>query len=143
MIAVAGVVIGELPVALVSETICLADRNLSAGLAVEPLIDGLGDCAEIFEQRRRIGVESCENKSTVAIDAWYLCHVEFRILEVTGIAVRPRHGAQLSGIEEAPAVIGALEKASRALFLATERGAAMGAAVEQRPDLAVQDPATG
>src|SRR6202035_5030850 len=55
-------------------------------------------------------------------------------------AVRPRHGAQLSGVEIAPAVIGAGEDARRALVLAAERGAAVGAAVEQRANLSARIP---
>src|SRR6266852_4513913 len=101
MIAVAGVIVGELPVALVSEPVRLADRDLSAGLAVEPLINRLGDRAEIFEQRRCIGIESCKNESTIAVDARYLRDIEFRILEVAGISVGPGDPPQLSGVEEA------------------------------------------
>ena len=99
---------------------------------------GLRDGAEIFQQRRRLGIERPEDESAVAVHARHLRHVEFRILEVAGIAIRPRHGAQLAGIEKAPAVIGACEETRRALLLAAERGAAMGAAVEQRADLALR-----
>src|SRR6266852_8065709 len=140
VIAVTGIIVGKLPVALVSKPVRLADRNLSARLAVEPLIDRPGDRAEIFQQRRCIGIESCENESTIAVDARYLCDIEFCILEVTGIAVGPGDGPQLSGIEEAPAVIRALEETSRTFFLTTERGAAMGAAIEQGSDFAVRIP---
>jgi len=46
VIAVAGVVVGELPVTLVAQPVGLADRDFSAGLTVEPLIDRLGDGPE-------------------------------------------------------------------------------------------------
>ena len=138
VIAVAGIVVGELPVALELEPVRLADRDLAAGLAVEPFVDRLGDGAEIVDERRRIGIERREDEAAIAVDARHLRDVELRVLEVAGIAVRPRHRAQLAGVEVAPAVIGAGEDARRALVLAAQRGAAMGAAVEQRADLAVR-----
>ena len=138
VIAVAGIVVGELPVALVFEPVGLADRDLALGLAVEPFVDRLGDGAEIIEQRRRIGIERREDEAAIAVDARHLRDVEFRVLEIAGIAVGPRHRAQLAGVEIAPAVIGAGEDARRALLLAAERGAAVGAAVEQRADFALR-----
>ena len=39
MIAVAGIVVGELPVAVVFQPIGLADRDLAAGMAVEPFVE--------------------------------------------------------------------------------------------------------
>ena len=41
VIAVAGIVVGELPVAFVAEPVRLADDDLAAGLAVEPFVDRL------------------------------------------------------------------------------------------------------
>ena len=83
------------------------------------------------------GLSVREDEAAIAVDPRHLRDVELRVLEIAGIAVRPRHRAQLAGVEEAPAVIGAGEDARRALFLAAQRGAAMGAAVEQRADFAV------
>ena len=53
VIAVAGIVVGELPVALVLEAVGLADHDLAAGVAVEPFVDRLLDRPEIIDQRRR------------------------------------------------------------------------------------------
>src|SRR5436853_550329 len=80
-------------------------RHLALRLAVEPFIDRLGDAAKIVDQRRRVRIERPEDEAAIAVDAWHLRDVEFRILEVTGVAVRPRHRAQLAGIEIAPSVI--------------------------------------
>ena len=44
--------------------------------------------------------------------------------------------AQLAGVEEVPAVVRALERARVALVPAAQRGAAMGAAIVERADLA-------
>ncbi len=137
VVAVARIIVGELPVALVFQPVRLAHLDLAVGLAVEPLVDRLGDGAEIIEERWRIGVERAEDEAAIAVDPRHLRDVELRVLEVAGIAVGPRHRAQLAAVEIAPAVIGAGEDACVALFLAAERGAAVGAAVEQRPDLAV------
>ena len=109
VVAVAGIVVGELPVALVFEPVRLAHHDLAAGIAVEPFVDRAGDAAEIVEQRRRVGIERAEDEAAIAVDARHLRDVELRVLEVAGIAVRPRHRAQLAGVEEAPAVIRADE----------------------------------
>ena len=140
VIAITGIVVGELPVALVFEPVGLADRDLAAGLAVEPFVDRPSDGAEIIEQRWRVRVERAENKAAIAVDARHLGDVEPGLAEVAGIAVGPRHRAQLAGIEIAPAVIGTGEDAGGALVLAAERGAAMGAAVEQRADFSLRVP---
>ncbi len=137
MVAVAGIVVGELPVALVFEPVGLAHHDLAAGIAVEPFVDRAGDAAEIVEERRRVGIERAEDEAAIAVDARHLRDVELRVLEIAGIAVRPRHGAQLAGDEEAPAVIRAGEHVGIAALEPAERGAAMGAAVEQRADFPV------
>ena len=137
MVAVAGIVVGELPVALVLEPVGLAHHDLAAGIAVEPFVDRAGDAAEIIEQRRRVGIERAEDEAAIAVDARHLRDVEFCVLEIAGIAVRPRHRAQLAGVEEAPAVIRADELEGVAALEPAERGAAMGAAVEQRADFSV------
>jgi hypothetical protein len=43
MIAVAGVVVGELPVAIEPETVGFADDDLAARVSIEPLVDRLLD----------------------------------------------------------------------------------------------------
>src|SRR5262249_44262708 len=116
------------------EAVRLADRNLAARLTVEPFVDRFGDGAEIVKERRRVEVERAEDETAIAVDAWDLRDVVLRILEVAGIAVGPWHCRQLAGIEIAPAMIRAREGARRAPVLAAERGAAMGAAVEQCAD---------
>ena len=68
VVAVAGIVVGELPVALELEPVGLADRDLALRLAVEPFVDRLGDGAEIVEQRRRIRVERREDEAAIAVD---------------------------------------------------------------------------
>src|ERR1700730_8572615 len=138
VIAVAGIVVGELPTALVAQPVRLAHRDLAAGLPVQPFIDRPSDGAEVFQQRGRLGIESCKDESAVAVHARYLRHVEFRVLEVASVAVGPRYGAQFSGIEETPAVIRALEETGRPLVLAAQRGATVSATVEQGADLAVR-----
>ena len=111
VIAVAGIVVGEFPVALVFEPVRLAHRDLPAGLPVEPFVERFRDRAEIVDQRRRLRVERGENEAAVALDARHLRHVEFRIGEVASVTVRPRHRTQLAGVEIAPAMIGAGEDA--------------------------------
>jgi hypothetical protein len=118
VIAVAGIVVSELPVALVFEPVRLAHRDFALGLAVQPFIDRLGDGAEIVEQRRRVGIERGEDEPAIAVDARHLRDIELGVLEVAGIAVRPRHGPQLAGVEIAPAVIRTGENARRAFVLA-------------------------
>src|SRR4029450_7843469 len=138
--AVAGIVVGELPVAFVFEPVRLADANLSLGLAVEPFVDRLGDGAEIVDERGRLGIERREDEAAIAVHARHLRDVVPRVVEVARIAVGPRDGAQLSGVEIAPAMIRAGEYARRAPVLAAQRRAAVGAAVEQGTDLAVRVP---
>src|SRR5207248_9577626 len=74
----------------------------------------------------------------IAVDARHLRDVELRLRKIAGVAVRPRHGAELAGVEIAPAMVGAGEDARRALVLAGERGATVGAAVEQRANFPVR-----
>ncbi len=140
MVAVAGIVVGELPVALVFESVRLADANLSLGLSVEPFVDRFGNGAEIVEERGRIGIERGKDETAIAVHAWHLRNVVLGIVEVARITVRPRNGAQLSRVEIAPAVIRAGEYARRAPVLAAQRRAAVGTAIEQSTDLAVRVP---
>ena len=95
VIAVAGIVVGELPVALEFEPVGLAHCDFSLGLAVEPFVDRPGDRPEIVEQRRRIAVERGEDEAAIALDPRHLRDVEFGVLEVAGVAVGPRHARSL------------------------------------------------
>ena len=88
-------------------------------------------------ERRQIHVERDKDEAAVGFHARHLRHVVLRLAEIAGIAVRPRHAAQLAGVEEVPAVIRALERARIALVPAAQRRAAMGAAVVERADRAV------
>src|SRR4029453_15448183 len=81
-----------------------------------------------------------EDEAAIAVHARHLRDVVPRVVEVARIAVGPRDGAQLSGVEIAPAMIRAGEYARRAPVLAAQRRAAVGAAVEQGTDLAVRVP---
>jgi len=138
VIAVARIVVGELPIALVAKTIGLADRDRAAGIAVEPLVDDLCDRAKMLGKRQRVHVQRGEDEAAIGFDPRHLRDVVFRIAHVLGIAFRPRHAAQFAGVEEVPAMIRALERFRVALVPAAQRGAAMGAAVVQRADLAVR-----
>ena len=53
MIAVAGIVVSQLPVAFVFEPVRLADDDTPARMAVEPLVDRAGDRARDFTRVRR------------------------------------------------------------------------------------------
>src|SRR6516225_9486488 len=118
VVAVAGIVVGELPVAFVFESVRLADPDLSFRLPVEPFVDRLGDGAEVIDERRGLGVERGKDEAAIAVHARHLRDIVLRLVEVAGVAVRPRHRAQLSGVEVAPAVIRAGEYARRAFILA-------------------------
>src|SRR5258706_11287570 len=100
-------------------------------MTIEPFIDRLRDRPEIVDKRRHIRIERCKDETAIALDTRHLRDVELRFLEVAGIAVGPRHGAKLAGVEIAPAMIRAREGPRRAPLLAAQRRAAMGAAVEQ------------
>ena len=113
VIAVAGIVVGELPVALVPEAVGLAHHDLAAGIAVEPLVDDRGDRAEMLGERQRVQIERAEDEAAIGFDARHLREIVLRVAHVGGIAVRPRHAAQLPGVEKVPAVIGALERLAR------------------------------
>ena len=82
--------------------------------------------------RRRAEIERAEDEAAIGLHARHLREVELRVLKSRGIAVRPRHAAKLAGVAEIPAVIRALKRARIALVPAAKRGAAVGAAVEQR-----------
>ena len=137
VVAVARVVVGELPVALVLDAVRLAHHHLAAGIAVEPLVDDRRDRAEVLDERQRVHVERAEDEAAIGFHARHLRDVVLRVAQVGRVAVRPRHAAQLAGVVEIPAVIRALEVPRVALLEAAQRGAAMGAAVVQRADLAL------
>ena len=82
-------------------------------------------------------IERAEDEAAIRFHARHLRDVVFRIAHVVGIALRPRHAAQLAGVEEIPAVVRALERFGVALVPAAQRRAAMGAAVVQRADFSV------
>src|SRR6185312_1948695 len=127
----------ELPIALEFEPVRLAQPDLAAGIAVDPFVDRLGDGPQPVAQNRRVAVHGAEDEAAIALDAADLHEIELRILEVAGIAVGPGHTEQLAAVGEGPAVIGAGERLGIALLGAADAGAAMGAAVEQRAELAL------
>src|SRR5262249_61165377 len=102
-------------------------RTLARGMCADLWVNGLSGRPEPVAQRRRIEVERAEDEAAIGVDARHLRDVEFRILEVAGVAVGPRHAPQFSGVEEIPAVIRALERLRVALVPAAQRGAAVGA----------------
>src|SRR6266852_8411063 len=59
-----------------------------------------------------------KKKTAIAVHSRHLRDIVLRLVEIAGVAVRPRHRAQLSGVEVAPAVIRAGEYARRAFILA-------------------------
>src|SRR5689334_17072014 len=65
MIAVAGIIVGKLPVALEAQAVRLAYRDPAAGLPVEPFVDRGGNRAKIFAKRWGIRVESGEDESAI------------------------------------------------------------------------------
>ena len=131
VIAVARVVVGELPVALVLDAVRLAHLELAAGIAQHPVVDRLRDRPEVLDERQRIHVERAEDEAAIALHARHLRDIVLGIAHVAGITVRPRHAAELAGVGEIPAVIGALEMPRIALLQPAQRRAAMRAAVEQ------------
>ncbi len=134
MIAVAGIVVGELPIAFEAEAVGLADHDPAPGIAIEPFVDHSRDRPEMLGERQRVEIERTEDETAIGLHARHLRQIVFRIAHVTGVAVRPGYAAQPAGIEEIPAVVRALERLAVALVEAAQRRAAMGAAVIERAD---------
>ena len=51
VVAVAGIIVSELPVAFVLKSIGFADGHLAAGVPVQPFVDRLFDRAKMFDDR--------------------------------------------------------------------------------------------
>src|ERR1700685_3465882 len=138
MVSVARIVVGQFPVALVSEPICLADEHLAARIAVQPFVDWLLDRTEMPQQRWRGHVERAKNEAAVRVDPRHLGEIILVVADqLAGKAVRPRYATELAGVGEIPAMIGALKRAAVALFPAADRGAAVGAAIVESTDPAL------
>ena len=136
VIAVGGVVVGELPVALVLEPVRLAESNAAPGVPVEPFVDRFGRRTQVLGERRRSGIQRPEHEASVALDPRHLRQVELRIPEVARVAVGPGNAAQLAAVEVRPAVVRALKGLRGPSVLPAERGAAVGAAIVERADRA-------
>ena len=93
--------------------------------------------AEMLGERQRVEIERAEDEAAIGVDPRHLGQIVFRIAHVGGVAFGPRHAAQLAGVEEVPAVIGALERFAVALLPAAQRRAAMGAAIVERADFSL------
>src|SRR5580698_4716719 len=97
MVTVAGIVVSELPVALVFDPVGLADHNLAAGIAVEPLVDRLSDRTEVIADRGSIDIQRSEYEAAIRFHARHLREVELGILcRILPIALGPWHPAQLA-----------------------------------------------
>ncbi len=135
VVAVARIVVGEFPVALVFDPVGLADHDLAARIAVQPFVDRLSDRTEMLTDRRRRRVQCPEDEAAIGFHARHLREVELRIFgKVFTIALGPWHAAQFAIVEEIPAVIRALERPLVAFLEAAQRGPAMGTAVVERTD---------
>src|SRR6266566_8195836 len=89
-------------------------------------------------ERHRVHIERAEDEPAIGFDPRNLRQIVLGVAhDLFAIALRPGHPAQLPGVEEAPAVIGALERAAVALVPAAERRAPMRAAIVERADRAL------
>ncbi len=87
-------------------------------------------------QRQRVHVERAEDEAAIRFDARHLREIVFRVAQIGRVAFRPGYAAQSAVVEKIPAVIRALKRFAVALVPAAQGGAAMGAAIVQRADLA-------